>query len=158
MQTAYIETRIPSYYAGRLSYSLLQAAKQKLTREWWDGGCSNLEIFTSLETLDEISEGDPVVAAARVKLMEGVPVLEISGQVRSLTHSLLTKNLVPMKASSDAVHIAVAAVHGLDFLVTWNIKHIANPFIREKLQKEVIASGFQLPMICTPEELFYEID
>jgi predicted nucleic acid-binding protein len=98
------------------------------------------------------------MADARLDLVRDIPLLEITERVAALTTELLAKQIVPTKASSDAVHIAVAAVHGLEFLVTWNFKHIANPHIRERLRREVTAFGANLPVICTPDELLDEDD
>jgi len=108
--------------------------------------------------MDEIAQGERAMADARLDLMRGIPLLEITDDVASLTKDLLAKGIVPAKASSDAVHIAVAAVHKMDFLVTWNFKHIANPHIRERLRLAVASFGSALPVICTPEELLYEND
>ena len=153
MATAYIETTIPSYYVARPSNSLLQAARQANTRAWWDGGCSGFKLFISQETLDETARGEPAMAGDRLDLIRDLPVLEVSEVAATLTKTLLAKSLIPAKAASDAVHIAVASAHGMDYLVTWNFKHIANPYIREQLRQVVLACGLMLPVICTPEEL-----
>lgn len=153
MATAYIETTIPSYYVAKPSASLIQAARQASTRRWWDEGCSGFERFTSQETLDEVGRGDRSLADERLALLQDVAVLEITDEVAALTKHILSSQLVPSKAASDAVHIAVATVHGMDFLVTWNIKHIGNAHIRTRLQAVVGDFGTTLPVICTPEEL-----
>lgn len=153
MPTAYIETSVPSYYVARPSTNLLQAARQAATRSWWDGGCSGLDLYTSTEALDEAGRGDPQMAAARIQLMQGVPRLAINRRVGSFATRLIARGLIPATAGSDAIHISVASVHELDFLVTWNFRHIANPFIRSRLSAEAEAFGVRLPVICTPEEL-----
>lgn len=153
MATAYIETTIPSYYAARSSASLFQTAKQAATREWWDGGCSGFELFTSLETLDEAAKGDARMAADRLNLLQHIPLLPMPDEALELARELLVSGIVPAKAASDALHIAVAAVHRIDYLVTWNFKHIANPFLRDRLRSSVGKAGFQLPVMCSPEEL-----
>lgn len=153
MATAYIETTIPSYYVARPSTSLLQAARQSNTCAWWDAGCSGFDLFVSQETLDETGKGESAMADDRLALIRDLPVLEVSETAAALTKTLLAKGLVPTKAASDAIHIAVASVHAMDYLVTWNFKHIANPFIRNRLRDVVCESGFRLPVICTPEEL-----
>jgi hypothetical protein len=158
MPTAYIETTIPSYYVARPSASLIQAARQASTRRWWDGGCSRFELFTSQETLDEAGRGDHLVAKDRMTLLENMSVLEITDDVSALTKNLLSSQLVPAKAASDAIHIAVASVHAIDFLVTWNIKHIANAHIRARLRTSVAAFGASLPVICNPDELLNDED
>lgn len=156
MATAYIETTIPSYYVARSSSSLFHAAKQAATREWWDGGYSGLTLFTSLETIEEAGKGDERMAAERLCLLDGIPILPLPDDAIWLAQKLLDSGIVPNKAASDAIHIAVASVHHMDYLVTWNFKHIANPFLRERLRKEVAAAGLELPVMCSPEELLQD--
>ncbi|MFT5471341.1 MAG: hypothetical protein ACI8UO_006474 [Verrucomicrobiales bacterium] len=153
MATAYIETTIPSYYVARPSSSLLHAAKQTATRDWWDGNCSGFELFTSLETLDKAAKGDSEMAADRLNLLQSIPLLPMPDEAISLAGNLVSAGIVPQKASSDSIHIAVASVHAIDYLVTWNFKHIANPFLRDRLRSAVEEAGFELPVMCSPEEL-----
>ena len=153
MATAYIETTIPSYYVARPSNSLIQASRQASTREWRDGGCSGLDLVTSLETLDEAAKGDEEMAVARQGLLAAVRLLPVTDDVIALASTLVSTGLVPAKAASDAMHIAVASVHGIDYLVTWNFKHIANPFSRDRLRIAVAEAGFELPVMCSPDEL-----
>jgi hypothetical protein len=158
MATAYIETTIPSYYVARTSDSLLQAAKQAATRRWWDEGCSGFELFTSLETLDEAGKGDELMASERLKLLRSIPLLPLPDPGLQLAQSLVGSGIIPPKAASDALHIAVASVHRIDYLVTWNFKHIANPFIRDRLRFAVESAGFELPVMCSPDELLQNED
>jgi len=153
MATAYIETTIPSYYAAWASSSLFHASKQAATREWWDGGCSGLELFTSLATLDEVGKGDPRMANERLRLLDLIPLLPMPDEALELARRLLVTEIVPAKAAPDALHIAEASVHRIDYLVTWNFKHIANPFLRDRLRDAVERAGFELPVMCSPEEL-----
>lgn len=152
MPSAYIETTIPSYYVARPSGSLIQASRQASTRLWWDGGCSGFDLVTSLEAIEEAEQREPEMAAARIALLSRVrrPITEDVGTVAS---ELVRSGLIPSKAASDAIHISVASVHGTDFLVTWNLRHIANPYIRSRLRQAVEDLGFHLPVICSPEEL-----
>ncbi len=158
MPTAYIETTIPSYYVARPSSSLIQAARQASTREWWDAGCSQFDLVTSLETLDEAAKGDPEMASARHQLLASVRLLAVTDEVISLAERLVSSGLIPAKAASDAVHIAVASAHGIDYLVTWNFKHIANPFIQERLRLLISGAGFRMPIMCNPDELLQNND
>jgi hypothetical protein len=153
MPSAYIETTVPSYYVAHASMNLLQASRQASTRLWWDSGCSGFDLFTSLEVIDEAQEGDEAMARMRLSLLEKVIQLEITNDVGMLAQKLVTSGLIPDKAASDAIHIAVASVHGMDYLVTWNFKHIANPFTRERLRATVHEVGFYLPVMCSPDEL-----
>ncbi len=153
MPSAYIETTVPSYYVARTSLNLLQASRQANTRVWWDSGCSGFDIFTSLEVIDEATEGDQEMVRMRLALLEQATRLEITDEVGLLAQKLVTCGLIPTKAASDAIHIAVASVHNMDYLVTWNFKHIANPFIRNRLRKVAHEFGFELPVLCSPDEL-----
>lgn len=156
MATAYIETTIPSYYTARNARSILQASRQLATREWWDGGCSGFELVTSTETLNEAGEGDSAMAIERLALLRGLRVLPVTMAAAELARLLVTSGLVPDIAAPDAVHIALASVHRIDFLVTWNFKHIANPHIRERLRMKINDSGHRMPVMCSPEELLNE--
>ena len=153
MATAYIETTIPSYYAARNARSILQASRQLATREWWDGGCSGFDLVTSTETLNESGEGDPEMAKARLALLRGVRVLPVTDEAADLARMLVSAGLVPVIATPDAVRIALASVHQIDFLVTWNFKHIANPHIRERMRTKINDSGYRMPVMCSPAEL-----
>lgn len=153
MATAYIETTIPSYYVARSSLNLVQATRHATTRQWWDEGCSGFQLFTSQEVFDEVGRGEPAMAADRLALIREVAILDVTEEAGALARRLLASQIIPAKAASDEVHIAVASVQAMDFLVTWNFKHIANPYIRARLRKAVAAFGAELPVICTPEEL-----
>jgi predicted nucleic acid-binding protein len=153
MATAYIETTIPSYYTARNARSILQASRQLATREWWDGGCSGFELVTSTETLNEVGEGDPEMAKARLELLRSIRILPVTEAAGELARALVSSGLVPAIASPDAVHIALASVYQIDFLVTWNFKHIANPHTRERMRTRINDSGFRMPVMCSPEEL-----
>ena len=153
METAYIETTIPSYYTARNARSILQASRQLATREWRDGGCSGFELVTSTETLNEAGEGDSTMATERLALLQGIRVIPVTKEAADLARLLVTSGLVPAIAAPDAVHISLASVHRIDFLVTWNFKHIANPHIRERMRMKINDSGHRMPVMCSPEEL-----
>lgn len=153
MPRAYIESSVPSFYVARPSRQIALLAKQQATRDWWEAGCSGLELVTSLETLDEISRGESEKAKERMDLIADLPVLEVNDHVADIADDLLQSGIVPNKAASDAIHIAIASVHRVEFLVTWNFKHIANPFLRERMRSLITKSGFQMPTMCSPEEL-----
>lgn len=153
MVTASIETTIPSYYTARNAAAIIQASRQLATREWWDGGNSGFDLVTSTETLIEAGEGNPEWARERLALLQGVRVLPVTEGVGDLARMLVASGLVPVIASPDAVHIALASVYHIDFLVTWNFKHIANPYIRERMRMSIEDSGYRMPVMCCPEEL-----
>jgi hypothetical protein len=158
MPTAYIETTIPSYYVARSARDIVQITRQSATRRWWDNGCSGFDLFTSQEVLDEAGRGDPEAATKRLAMLAEIPVLELNSEVERLARKLIGAGLVPATVASDAVHIATASVHRVDFLVTWNFKHIVNPLIRQRLRQEVALIGYVLPVLCTPEELLNDED
>jgi len=151
--TVYIETSVFGYLAMRPSAQLVTAANQQVTREFWDDHRSRFDLFVSLAVVDECMAGDAEAAAEREAFLRGIPVLDVTDEVLSLAPSLMSGIPLPAKAAVDAVHIAVAAVHGLDYLVTWNCKHIANPAMRGIIEAVCRAAGYTPPVICTPPEL-----
>lgn len=153
MPSAYIETTIPSYYVARSSMNVIQASRQASTRVWWDGDRSGFDLFTSQEVLQEARLGDVDMARQRLEFLSPLPKLELTEEIGELAHKLIQAGLVPEKAASDAVHIAVASVHQMNYIVTWNFKHIANPYTRDRLRAVVADAGFHLPVMCSPEEL-----
>ena len=155
--TVYLETTIIGYLASRVSGVLRVAANQQTARDWWDNHRRDFDLFVSRFVVDECSEGDPVAAQERLALLEGIPLLEISDEVNSLASSLLAGVPLPEKAAIDALHISVAAVNGVEYLLTWNCKHIANPSLRPGIERLCREMGCEPPVICTPQELL-EID
>ncbi len=155
--TVYLETTIIGYLAMRVSGMLRVAANQQTTHDWWDGHRHDFDLFVSRFVVDECSDGNPVAAEERLAYLKGIPLLEISDDVTSLADSLIAGVPLPEKASIDALHISVAAVNGVEYLLTWNCKHIANPSMRPQIEHICRDMGFEPPVICTPQELL-EID
>ncbi len=151
-ETVYIETTIPSLYVARPSGQLVEAARQRLTRIWWDEHRSDYELVCSQTVLDECERGETQMAARRVALLDSVPLLDLSPEVLAISRQLVDRGIIPMKAADDAVHIAVASVHEIDYLLTWNCKHIANPHTRERMRMKINDSGYRMPVMCSPEE------
>jgi len=159
--SVFIETTIPSYYAARRSRDIVQAARQELTIEWWDNRRLRYELLSSQIVLDEVARGEESMAQRRLAMLADIPLLVISDSVIEIADELLADNVVPEKASDDALHIACAGVHGVEFLLTWNCKHIANPHNRYRIQKCFDRHQIRMPVICTPEEFIgdsYEND
>jgi hypothetical protein len=155
----YIESTIPSYVVARPARDLLQAARQQLTRDWWDLRRSRHELFTGQLVLDEIAIGEREMAKRRVELMAGIKLLQATDEARELTRNIMDARLLPAKAEGDGAHIALATVHEMDILLTWNCRHIANAFILGHLRRLIESCGYVAPTICTPEEFlqdFYE--
>lgn len=153
LATVFIETTIPSYYVARRARNLFQLARQERTPDWWDWHRTEYDLHTTQLVLDEAAEGDAEMAAARLALLSGIPLLDLGDDVTDLANELLAKEIVPARASRDAVHIAAAGIQEMDFLLTWNCRHIANAHIQERLRACFSGHGIDLPVICTPEEL-----
>lgn len=153
MQTVFVETTIPSYYTGRRPRDLVLAARQQLTIEWWDEHRGGYELFASQIVLDEIRRGDPELAAMREEFLHRIPLLDISDRVIEVAEDILASGIIPPKVADDAYHIACAGVHGIDYLLTWNCTHIANPHNRRRISERLARHGLEMPVICTPEEL-----
>jgi hypothetical protein len=99
------------------------------------------------------SSGDFNAAANRLKSLDGIPEIEITEEVAVIAEKLLADASLPSKARIDALHIATAAVGGMDYLLTWNCAHIANPVLRLKIESVIRSFGYEPPIICTPQEL-----
>jgi len=149
----YIESTIPSYVVARPARDLLQAARQQLTRDWWDLRREQHELFASQVVLDEVAFGETAMAQLRLDLLAGVPLLRVTDEVKELARKVLESGLLPTTADRDAAHIALASAYEMDILLSWNCRHIANAAIQARLRKLAQAAGFTLPVICTPEEL-----
>ncbi len=149
----YLETTIPSYLTAWPSRDLVMAANQETTREWWEGYRADFDLYISQLVFEEASAGDSDAARRRVQLLVPLPRLGIDRRVTALAKQLVDEVPLPMKARADAVHIAAAAVHGMDYLLTWNCAHIANASLRPKIEEICRAMGFEPPVICTPLEL-----
>jgi hypothetical protein len=149
----YIETTIPSYLTARPSRDIVQAARQQLTREWWDVERRNYDLCISQIVLDEAAAGDAEAAQRRMAVIDTLPLLDLTFEVDGLAETIMQSGLLPASASRDAVHIAVTAVHQVHFLLTWNCRHIANATIFRDLQHILMSAGYDVPVICTPEEL-----
>lgn len=148
----YIETTIVSYLTARTTRDLVQAAEQELTQEWWAGRHA-FELCASQLVLDEAAAGDAAAAQRRLAALVEVSLLDTTDEAIALGRRLLAAGGLPAKAAADALHIAVAAVHGLDYLLTWNCTHIANARTRGKIEALCRDAGYEPPMLCTPREL-----
>lgn len=149
---AYIETSIVSYLTAWQSRDLVLAAHQQVTRDWWDRR-GNFELFASQFVLDEAGAGDETAAASRLTALADTAVLEVTEDAILLAEQLIAGGGLPSQARVDALHVAMAAVHGMDYLLTWNCRHIANAALRGKIEELCREAGFEPPTICTPLEL-----
>lgn len=149
----YLETTIISYLTARPSRSVLSAAHQQITVDWWARRRHDFELLVSELVLREAEAGDPEAARRRLEILAGLPRLTLTQEAIELAADFLAKGLLPEKAAEDGMHIAIATAHDVDYLLTWNCAHIANPEIQERLAKFLYERGLVLPFICTPEEL-----
>ena len=122
----YIESSVISYLAARPSRDIVATAHQQLTREWWERRRQHFELYVSVEVLNEIRRGDAEASRLRLQYVESLPVLEADDQARALAAAILRSSALPVKAAADAMHISIATVNGMEFLLTWNCTHIAN--------------------------------
>lgn len=149
----YIETTIPSYLAAWPSRDLIQAARQQITHEWWNNDRQKHDLCISQIVLDEAAAGDADAAKRRLAFLQDLPLLDLAEGVSVVAQAIMNSGLLPDKATRDAIHIAVSSVHRVDILLTWNCQHIANAAIMKELGEVVAQCGFDLPILCTPEEL-----
>ena len=152
----YVETSIISYLAARPTNDIRAAAHQNATLEWWSSRKSQFTLYVSEFVTAEASEGNVEAAERRLAAIADLPLLQVTPEVMALAAKLLHIGALPAKAYVDASHIALAAVHGMDYLLTWNCKHIANAVMRPKIEAVCIVEGYAPPVICTPEELMSE--
>jgi len=152
MDTVYIETSIVSHATAWPSREIQTAALQQQARDWWSAERPKFELVTSQLTLDEASRGDPTAAADRMKLLIGIPLLDIDSDAQALAGLLLSGHMMPEKAAADALHVAVAALGGVKYLLTLNCKHIANAHELPRVYKLLNDEGFGGMLICTPAE------
>ena len=152
----YIETSVISYLTARPSKNPIIFGRQELTREWWDDRSASFEMIVSELVFLEASAGDGKAAQKRLQLLSLIPSLKISEDAVFLSEKLISDGPLPKEYGEDALHIAVCAVNGIDFLLTWNCKHLANAIHRQQIEAIVEINGSSCPVICTPAELMEE--
>lgn len=151
--TVYIETSVVSYFASRPSRDLIVAAHQQITHDWWELVLPKCSPHISPVVLGEIERGAPEASRARIEAVKAAVVLEVTEEVTELADLYFERIDIPEAARADSYHLALAAWHGMDYLVTWNCKHIAAARVRRMLGEINIVRGIRTPGICTPEEL-----
>ncbi|HEY2951437.1 MAG TPA: type II toxin-antitoxin system VapC family toxin [Verrucomicrobiae bacterium] len=149
----YLETTVPSYLSAWPSRDLIRAGHQQITREWWRTRRGDFDIFVSQFVLDEAAAGDTEAARDRLEALKDFPLLDITEDVDELAAAFIKTLALPPKAVTDAAHIAVAAVHRMHFLLTWNCTHIANAEMAVAIEQVCREHSLACPVICTPEEL-----
>ena len=156
MKSVYIETSIPSYLTARPSRDVRATAWQQVTIEWWEQERDKYQLFVSELVLAEAAAGDSAAAKRRLDSMAGISELAISDEVKDFAALLVADGGILEHAKADALHVAVASVHGTDYLLTWNCRHIDNPGTKPLVRAICVSAGYACPEICTPLELLSE--
>ena len=149
----YLETTVISYLTARPSRTVVGAAHQQITLDWWERRRHDFEVVVSELVLREAEAGDPEAARRRLAVLAGLPRLFLTDDALWLGREFVRQRILPERAVEDGMHIAVATIHRVDYLLTWNCAHIANPEIQGRLAEFLYERGLILPFICTPEEL-----
>lgn len=152
----YIETTVVSYLTAKDSLDVRTRAHQEATRRWWRGKRKHYDLYVSPFVLQEAGAGDLTAARLRLRIVSQMPQVAVTDAVTRLARLLIHRGVVPQAAQVDSFHVALAAVHGLEYLLTWNCKHIANATKRVSIEACCRDSGFEPPVICTPEEMLEE--
>jgi len=156
-KTVYVETSIISYLTARPPREIIGAARQQLTVDWWEGNRPGFDLYVSSVVEDEASKGDSEAASRRLLEIAALPRLLITTEVSAFAEELTLRKAVPARALDDALHIALAAVHGMDYLLTWNCRHIDNAQTKPLIRSLCAEAGLPFPEICTPEELMGDV-
>ena len=149
----YIESSVISYLASRPSRDVVVAGRQAISHDWWENHRHRFELRISILVEEEIRRGDPAAAQLRLKKITEIPSLAISDEAAKLAESLLSNGIIPQGSEEDALHVGIAAAQGVDYLLTWNFKHINNAETRAAIVDLVESHGYQCPQLCSPEEL-----
>ena len=156
-QSVYIESSVISYLVARPSRDVVVAAHQAITEAWWQSQRAEFDLFVSSLVIQEISRGDAAASEKRLQAVDNIPLLATSPEAQRLAEDLLAKGAVPANSEEDALHIAIAAAGGIEFLLTWNFKHINNAQTKAVITTVVESHGFACPILCSPEELGAEL-
>jgi hypothetical protein len=151
--SAYIETSIVSYLVARPSRDPIMAERQRQTRDWWENRRGEYWLFSSPYVLREVVVGEAAMAHDRVAALKHTTMLQTRPEVEFLAEVLVSRGPLPKKAKPDALHIALATVSDLDFLITWNLRHIANPRMYATIERLCRERGYRPPVLCTPQTL-----
>jgi len=153
-QTVYIETTIVSYLTAWPSRDITRAGQQQTTRDWWATQRSRFHLYTSPFVVLEASAGDASAAEERLNVLAGLQMLQVTEEALKLARPLIERSALPSVALRDAEHVGVSAANGIDFLLTWNCRHLANAVLQDRIAEVCEEFSFCAPRICTPEELF----
>lgn len=156
MKSVYIESSVISYITARPSRDVVTLARQAITIEWWEEYKDSYDAYISELVIEEIGSGDLVASQKRLSVIETIPVLEATKNSKILAKALIAENAIPESSAEDAIHISIAAVQEIDFLLTWNFKHINNANTRDRISTVITRHDYLCPILCSPEELINE--
>ena len=151
--TTYLETSVISYLVARPSRDLVTLASQQITQQWWNAYRAEYELYISEEVVRECREGDQSEVAKRIAILRTIPVIPLTLEIQSLADLLVREKALPIKARADGVHLASAAYHGAELLLTWNMRHLANPRMLPRIRDIIVRVGLRMPEVCTPQAL-----
>ncbi|MDR3265407.1 MAG: type II toxin-antitoxin system VapC family toxin [Synergistaceae bacterium] len=151
----YVETSVISYLTARQSRDIILLGRQRITATWWERR-DEWECCLSPAVLDEIEAGDPIAAQRRMTLAGTLRVLPVIPEANALADLLVACSLIPASVLSDALHLALAAVHEAQYLLTWNQKHLSNPTLRSRIEAAIEQQGFLPALVITPEQILEE--
>ena len=149
----YIESSVVSYLTSRASADPIKSAWQTVTTQWWSTRLDQVTACISPCVIEEVSAGDPEAAKQRIEVIRGLNLLDTNVEIEALADFLLLGGGLPAKARFDALHIACAAYHGANVVLTWNFKHIANPVQLPVMRGLCAARGYRLPELVSPLEM-----
>ena len=153
METVYLETSFISYLVGNPSQDELNAQRQDLSRRWWHFRRSEFNCVVSTMVWQEIAEGDQNEAEKRKSAIAPYQILHATPAILQLADAIVARGLLPTKAQADAIHIAIGAVYSVDYIVSWNFKHLVNASIQSRIRLLIESMGLRMPIVCTPEAL-----
>lgn len=153
--TLYLDSSVPSYHLPQGNDPIVHA-RHLLTRRWWTGELDRFEVFVSQVVLDELAGGDPERARERLALVDAFALLDIDEEVERVARFYVDNLAMPRRNMRDAFHLALASVHEIEYLVTWNFAHLANASKRTHIEVLNRRLHLAVPVICSPEELMLE--
>ena len=152
-ETVYLESTVISYYTSKPSRDIIIYAHQQLTKDWWEASQKEYQFYVSEIVIEEISRGNKEEARKRLEFVSEIPVLDLTDDIERIAGIYAEKLSIPDRAFGDALHLATACVHKIDYLITWNCKHLANAHVIKNLGNVNQELGIHNTIICTPEEL-----
>lgn len=149
----YVESSIFSVLVARPTVNLLDAARQQTTRIWWQNDADHFDLFASQAVRMEALQGDPEMARQRLEYVDSIPILPITSEADVIAEQILARRWLPAKAKIDALHLAIATVHRINYVATWNLRHLANAVTFERISRHLSSLGYNPPKVCTPDSL-----